>query len=65
MQFSVGITALLAIVVLVQVLPLSAGAHVGTEGTFQILSAPPELHNYPGAFHGTTMAARSVPGRRS
>jgi transcriptional regulator with XRE-family HTH domain len=32
----------------IQVLPLSAGAHVGTEGTFQILSAPPELHNYPG-----------------
>ncbi|WP_214408155.1 helix-turn-helix domain-containing protein [Pseudonocardia lacus] len=32
----------------IQVLPLTAGAHVGTEGTFQILSAPPELHNYPG-----------------
>lgn len=32
----------------VQVLPLSAGAHTGTEGTFTILSAPPELHNYPG-----------------
>jgi transcriptional regulator with XRE-family HTH domain len=32
----------------IQVLPLSAGAHVGTEGTFQILSAPPELANYPG-----------------
>jgi transcriptional regulator with XRE-family HTH domain len=32
----------------IQVLPLVAGAHVGTEGTFQILSAPPELHNYPG-----------------
>jgi DNA-binding XRE family transcriptional regulator len=32
----------------IQVLPLSAGAHVGTEGTFQILSAPPELDNYPG-----------------
>jgi transcriptional regulator with XRE-family HTH domain len=32
----------------IQVLPLSAGAHVGTDGTFEILSAPPELHNYPG-----------------
>jgi DNA-binding XRE family transcriptional regulator len=32
----------------IQVLPLSAGAHVGTDGTFQILSAPPELDNYPG-----------------
>jgi DNA-binding XRE family transcriptional regulator len=32
----------------IQVLPLSTGAHVGTEGTFEILSAPPELHNYPG-----------------
>jgi transcriptional regulator with XRE-family HTH domain len=32
----------------VQVLPLSAGAHTGTEGTFTILSAPPELENYPG-----------------
>lgn len=31
-----------------QVLPLSAGAHAGTEGTFTILSAPPELRNYPG-----------------
>lgn len=32
----------------IQVLPFSCGAHVGTEGTFQILSAPPELANYPG-----------------
>ena len=32
----------------VQVLPLTAGANVGMEGTFKILSAPPELHNYPG-----------------
>lgn len=32
----------------VQVLPLSAGAHAGTEGTFHVLSAPPELQNYPG-----------------
>jgi len=32
----------------VQVLPLEVGAHTGTEGTFTILSAPPELENYPG-----------------
>jgi DNA-binding XRE family transcriptional regulator len=32
----------------IQVLPLTTGAHAGTEGTFKILSAPPELHNYPG-----------------
>jgi transcriptional regulator with XRE-family HTH domain len=31
-----------------QVLPLEVGVHTGTEGTFTILSAPPELHNYPG-----------------
>ncbi len=34
--------------VVIQVVPFSAGAHVGTEGTFKILTAPPELHNYPG-----------------
>ncbi|GAA3032781.1 helix-turn-helix domain-containing protein [Actinokineospora globicatena] len=32
----------------VQVLPLAAGAHTGTEGTFTLLSAPPELENYAG-----------------
>jgi hypothetical protein len=32
----------------IQVLPLVAGAHLGTEGAFTVLSAPPELHNYPG-----------------
>lgn len=32
----------------VQVLPLSVGVHTGTEGTFTLLSAPPELENYPG-----------------
>jgi hypothetical protein len=32
----------------VQVLPLEVGVHTGTEGTFTILSAPPELYNYPG-----------------
>jgi hypothetical protein len=32
----------------IQVLPLAAGAHSGTEGTFTILSAPPELENYLG-----------------
>ncbi|GAA3010379.1 DUF5753 domain-containing protein [Actinokineospora diospyrosa] len=26
-----------------RVLPLSVGAHTGTEGTFTLLSAPPEL----------------------
>lgn len=34
--------------VVIQVLPLTAGAHVGGDGTFEILHAPPELHNYPG-----------------
>lgn len=32
----------------IQVLPRSVGAHTATEGTFTILSAPPELENYPG-----------------
>jgi transcriptional regulator with XRE-family HTH domain len=32
----------------IQVLPLGVGAHAGTEGTFTILSAPPELQSYPG-----------------
>lgn len=32
----------------IQILPFSVGAHLGTEGPFRILSAPPELENYPG-----------------
>ena len=28
-------------------LPFSAGANLGTGGTFTILSAPPELEHYP------------------
>lgn len=32
----------------IQVLPLSAGAHTGVEGTFDLLSFPPELENDPG-----------------
>jgi hypothetical protein len=40
----------------VQVLPLSVGAHTGTEGTFIILSAPPELENYPGCVHVEDLA---------
>jgi hypothetical protein len=32
----------------IQVLPLSAGSHTGTEGSFTLLSAAPELENYPG-----------------
>lgn len=32
----------------IQILPFAAGAHLGTEGTFAILSAPPELHHYLG-----------------
>ncbi|WP_028926039.1 helix-turn-helix domain-containing protein [Pseudonocardia acaciae] len=35
----------------VQVLPLDVGAHAGTEGTFHLLSAPPELRNYPGCVY--------------
>lgn len=35
----------------IQVLPLSVGAHVGTGGTFTILSAPPELENYSGCVY--------------
>jgi transcriptional regulator with XRE-family HTH domain len=34
-----------------QVLPFSVGAHNGTEGTFTILSAPPELENYLGCVY--------------
>lgn len=32
----------------IQVLPFSVGAHLGTDGSFRILTAPPELVNYPG-----------------
>lgn len=35
----------------VQVLPLSVGSHTGTEGSFTIFSAPPELENYPGCVY--------------
>jgi transcriptional regulator with XRE-family HTH domain len=35
----------------IQLLPLTVGAHVGTDGTFEILHAPPELHNYPGCVY--------------
>ena len=35
----------------IQVLPLSVGAHAGTEGSFSILSAPAELANYPGCVY--------------
>jgi len=34
--------------VTIQVLPFTAGAHLGNEGTFTILSAPPELQYIPG-----------------
>jgi hypothetical protein len=37
------------------VLPASAGAHTGVEGTFTILSAPPELENYPGCVYVETL----------
>jgi hypothetical protein len=32
----------------IQILPFAAGAHLGNEGTFTILSAPPELQYIPG-----------------
>ncbi|MGH3565526.1 MAG: helix-turn-helix domain-containing protein [Pseudonocardia sp.] len=35
----------------IQVLPLWVGSHTGTEGTFSIFSAPPELENYPGCVY--------------
>jgi hypothetical protein len=35
----------------IQVLPFSVGAHDGVDGTFTILSAPPELQNYPGCVY--------------
>lgn len=39
----------------VQVVPLDAGAHTGTEGTFTLLVAPPELENYPGCVYVETL----------
>lgn len=38
-----------------QVLPASVGAHTGVEGTFTILSAPPELENYSGCVYVETL----------
>lgn len=38
-----------------QVLPTSVGAHTGVEGTFTILSAPPELEDYPGCVYVETL----------
>lgn len=38
----------------IQVLPLSAGAHTGAEGTFTLLSFPPELENDPGVAYAET-----------
>jgi DNA-binding XRE family transcriptional regulator len=35
----------------IQVLPFSVGSHTGTEGTFTLLSAPPQLENYPGCVY--------------
>ncbi|OXM43128.1 helix-turn-helix domain-containing protein [Amycolatopsis alba] len=38
-----------------QVLPTTVGAHTGVEGTFTILSAPPELEDYPGCVYAETL----------
>ncbi|WP_410662115.1 helix-turn-helix domain-containing protein [Amycolatopsis sp. lyj-84] len=38
-----------------QVLPTSVGAHTGVEGTFTILSAPPELEDYHGCVYVETL----------
>ncbi|MGQ0776909.1 MAG: Scr1 family TA system antitoxin-like transcriptional regulator [Pseudonocardiales bacterium] len=40
-----------------QVLRSSVGAHTGVEGTFTILSAPPELEDYPGCVYVETLVA--------
>lgn len=37
-----------------QVLPVTAGAHAGTEGTFTLLTFPPELHSDPGVVYVET-----------
>jgi transcriptional regulator with XRE-family HTH domain len=39
----------------IQVLPTAAGAHTGVEGTFTILTAPPELESYPGCVYVETL----------
>jgi hypothetical protein len=39
-----------------QVLPTTVGAHTGVEGTFTILSAPPELEDYPGCVYVEPLA---------
>lgn len=39
----------------IQVLPTTVGAHTGAEGTFTILSAPPELEDYPGCVYAETL----------
>ena len=38
----------------IQVLPLAAGAHTGIEGTFELLTFPPELENDPGVVYVET-----------
>ncbi|MGH3973621.1 MAG: helix-turn-helix domain-containing protein [Pseudonocardiaceae bacterium] len=38
----------------IQVLPVTAGAHAGTEGTFTLLTFPPELHSDPGVVYVET-----------
>lgn len=40
--------------VTVQILPLSAGAHAGVDGTFTHLAFPPELENDPGTIYVDT-----------
>jgi hypothetical protein len=39
-----------------QVLPTTVGAHIGVEGTFTILSAPPELEDYIGCVYVEKLA---------
>ncbi|GAA4010052.1 helix-turn-helix transcriptional regulator [Allokutzneria multivorans] len=38
-----------------QILPLSTGAHPGVDGSFTLLSSPPELGNYPGCVYAETL----------
>lgn len=38
----------------IQVLPVTAGAHAGAEGTFSLLTFPPELHSDPGVVYVET-----------
>lgn len=42
-----------------QVLPATVGAHKAVDGSFTLLSAPPELRNYPGCVHVATLATDS------